>query len=150
MQYAVPNCKVITIEYEREIAEHTAKIHRNFQVPKIEIIHSKFDDYLEILSPNVTVDLILVNGKHHEIPTIQYFEKLKKHITDRSIIIFENINWSMGMVNAWNTIKTDSSVKLSVETFDYGIVFFNNDMKEKLNLVLIPTLFKPLNIGLFG
>jgi hypothetical protein len=40
------------------------------------------------------------------------------------------------MLRAWETIKKDSAVTLSIDLFFIGIVLFKKDIKEKQHFVL--------------
>ena len=53
-------------------------------------------------------------------------------------MIFDDIYWSKGMTEAWKTIIKHPSVSLSIDTFFWGIVFFNKDIEKEhyyLNLL---------------
>jgi hypothetical protein len=52
------------------------------------------------------------------------------------MVIFDDIHWSEGMLRAWETIKKDSAVTLSIDLFFIGIVLFKKDIKEKQHFVL--------------
>ena len=49
-----------------------------------------------------------------------------------SIFIFDDIHWSPGMLKAWNKITTNQEVTLCVDTFKFGIVFFNPDLAKEV------------------
>ena len=48
-----------------------------------------------------------------------------------SIFIFDDINWSKGMQEAWNKIKAHPQVSVSIDTFFWGMVFFRKEQVKE-------------------
>jgi len=82
-----------------------------------------------------TADYIFIDGNHTYDATMRYFQIAKKHIHENSVIIFDDINWSNGMIKAWDDIKADPDVTISLDFFMRGMVFFNKGF-TKQNFVL--------------
>lgn len=101
------------------------------QFENFEIINQNFDDFLEHLNPNQFFDLIFIDGNHQKEATLNYFEKLKNHINNDCILIFDDIHWSTGMMEAWNEIKNDPLVKVSVDIYWMGFVFFKKELSKQ-------------------
>ena len=97
----------------------------------------KFEDQLPlVLSQIESVGLGYVDGDHRKIPTLNYFNLLKRKATENSIIIFDDIYWSKEMEEAWETIKADSDVTLTIDLFFIGIIFFRKDFKVKQDFTI--------------
>ena len=45
--------------------------------------------------------------------------------------VFDDINWSKDMQNAWQTIKKNEKVTLSIDLFEMGIVFFMSRFQKE-------------------
>ena len=84
----------------------------------------------------MTFDLIFIDGNHRKIPTLRYFNLLKQHVHPNSLIIFDDIHWSKEMEEAWAEIKEDPQVKVSIDLYQFGMVFFMNDVKQRQSFVL--------------
>ncbi len=120
------------------------KVVNDFEVDNIEIAQGNFDDLLpEYLEKIKSLDYIFVDGNHLEKPTIAYFEMCLPYVHENSVLVFHDIRWSDGMVAAWEHIKKQKSISLTIEVYDVGIVFFKKDIGEKQNFSLIPKRFKP-------
>ncbi len=131
------NATVITIEGSKEIFETSQLNFKKNKIKNIEQVLGNFDLVLEeVLNKNPSFDLIFIDGNHREEPTLNYFKKCLSKINDNTIIIFDDIHWSNGMQNAWNEIKKDKAVTLSLDLFYFGIVFFKKEFKEKQHFVL--------------
>ncbi len=126
---------------------------------KIKIVEGNFDQTLHqtlhqtlqsTQNQSLTVDLAFIDGNHRAEPTLAYFEKILPHTNTQSILIFDDIHWSEDMEKAWETIKNHPSVRLTIDLFWCGIVFFRHENKEKEHFSLIKHRWKPFSHGLFG
>ncbi len=119
------NNRIITLEGSPEIASIARD---NFNIMKrsnIEIIEGEFDETLpKAISKFTQLDLVFFDGNHRKTPTLSYFEKCLNLSREGSIFIFDDIHWSREMESAWETIKENSAVTLTVDLFQMGIVFF--------------------------
>jgi hypothetical protein len=52
------------------------------------------------------------------------------------MVIFDDIHWSAEMEQAWNTIRENNAVRLSVDLFFIGLVFFSDQFKEKQHFTI--------------
>lgn len=70
------------------------------------------------------LDMVFVDGNHRQKPTIDYFERCSEFATENSVFLFDDIHWSPGMSKAWEHIKKDKRVSLTIDLFWVGLVFF--------------------------
>ena len=76
-------------------------------------------------------DLIYFGDNPTQKVTLTYFELLLPTITNDSVWIFDGIHWSKDMEEAWEVIKKHPKVSVTIDTFQWGIVFFRSEqMKE--------------------
>lgn len=149
--------KLITLEgcpNTMAVAEKMFQVS-SFKLPsnKVNFITTQFSTYfknlkLETLNKNKPqiFDLIYFDGNHSEKATLEYFELLLPTITNDSVWIFDDIHWSAEMENAWEIIKKHPKVKITIDTFQWGIVFFRAE-QEKEHFVINP--FKNWSSNLF-
>ena len=108
---------------------------QNFEtlgLKNIELIQGDFAITLPRLLNNISrVDMAFVDGNHRKVPTIQYFKQLLEKSTDSTILIFDDIHWSKEMEEAWQEIKENSIVTLTIDLFFIGIVFLRKDFLKK-------------------
>lgn len=78
-----------------------------------------------ILSQLETVDFALIDANHTYSGTISYFNWLLPKFKGSSICILGDIHWSAEMETAWEEIKSHPNVKLSLDFFECGVLFFN-------------------------
>ena len=96
----------------------------------IEFINTEFSSYLKKL-PTSSFQLIYFDGNHSQKATLKYFELLLPTITNDSVWIFDDIHWSAEMENTWEIIKKHPKVKVTIDTFQWGIVFFRAEQEKE-------------------
>jgi predicted O-methyltransferase YrrM len=75
--------------------------------------------------------MAFIDGNHRREPTLRYFETILPKTHEGSCIIFDDIHWSREMEDAWEKIRKDTRVTLSIDLFFIGIVFFRKEFREK-------------------
>ncbi|MGA8854373.1 MAG: class I SAM-dependent methyltransferase [Christiangramia sp.] len=76
-------------------------------------------------------DLIYFDGNHQKKATLDYFEKLLLTVHNDSVFIFDDIHWSEEMQDAWEEIKKHSKVRITIDTFQWGFVFFRKEQTKQ-------------------
>lgn len=121
-----PKMKLTTLEGCDTTAAFTRKQFEQFSDLSIKVITGNFDDTLAAcLQSKQKVDAVYIDGNHRLVPTIKYFEMCLPYLHDESFIIFDDINWSQEMKQAWKEIIKHPSVRISIDLYMMGIVFFN-------------------------
>lgn len=124
--------KLYTLEGAASIANIAHQNFKNLGLNNIELIQGDFAITLpKLLASIPTIDLAFIDGNHRKEPTLHYFQQLLQKTTTSSILIFDDIHWSEEMEEAWETIKADAAVTLTIDLFFIGIVFFRKDFLEK-------------------
>jgi len=132
-----PTARVITMEGSREIAHTAIKNFEKLQSEHIEVVQGDFGDALnEVAGRLKDPALVFIDGNHRYSPTMEYFHTLKTQAGENSLFVFDDIHWSRGMHNAWNDIKSDHAVTLSMDLFYKGIVSFSKEIHHKTHVVL--------------
>jgi predicted O-methyltransferase YrrM len=129
---ANPNAKVFSIEACDQLSKYATRLIEQQDVKNVQIINGNFDFYLpKLLSELQQFDLLYVDGNHTYEATIRYFHEVLDYAGEKSIIIFDDIYWSAGMKKAWEYIKNEEKVTLSIDCFYFGIVFFRKEQKQQ-------------------
>lgn len=98
---------------------------------KIDFIVGEFESTLPKVTKNQKYDLVYFDGNHKKEPTITYFEQCLPTIHNDTVFIFDDIHWSKDMEGAWEYIKNHKKVRLTMDTFNWGFVFFRKEQQEK-------------------
>lgn len=127
-----PKAKVSTIEG----CSNTANVAQNqlaeFNCKNVENVIAEFESFL--ISENIQAtnyNLIYFDGNHSKKATLAYFDLLLPTIDNDSVWIFDDIHWSSEMEEAWETIKKHPKVKVTIDTFQWGFVFFRHEQEKE-------------------
>ena len=129
---ANPQAKIITIEGSESIADIADQNFRTYNCNNIELLRGHFDALLpNALQQFQSIDLAFIDGNHQYQHTINYFHQLLDKSDNDTILIFDDIHWSMGMEQAWEEIKTNDRVRCTIDLFFMGLVLFRKEFMEK-------------------
>ena len=130
----VPHASVVTMEGAPAVAQEALNTFKNLGYQNIQLIEGNFDQSLpNYLNSISTIGIAYVDGNHRYTPTMQYFNLLLAKSDEHSIFIFDDIHWSSEMEKAWEEIKADTRISLTIDLFYLGIVFLKKGNKEKEN-----------------
>jgi len=131
------NTHLFTCEGATNIAAIAQQTFDTLQIKNIELINGDFAKTLPSLFNKInTVDFAFVDGNHRKEPTIQYFQQLLNHSKANTILVFDDIHWSTEMEAAWETIRQNEAVTLTIDLFFIGLVFINPDFKVKQHFAI--------------
>jgi predicted O-methyltransferase YrrM len=126
------NAKIISLEGCTNTMNQCQFQFQNFNFNTVDFINTEFSSYLK--SENLKSEiynLVYFDGNHSQTATLEYFELLLPTITNDSVWIFDDIHWSQEMENAWEIIKNHSKVTVTIDTFQWGIVFFRAEQEKE-------------------
>jgi predicted O-methyltransferase YrrM len=136
MAMANRDATVISIEADRNLAEIARLSVINAGLYNVEIINDRFENVLPPLIERLGDKLfVFIDGNHEKSPTLQYFNQLLVKSGGSMIIAVDDIHWSPGMSEAWQEIKSDRRVKITMDLFYMGLVFFNRGV-QKQNFII--------------
>jgi predicted O-methyltransferase YrrM len=125
-----PKGKITTLEgCENTLGIAKSQLEK-FNFRNIEYVTTEFSSYLSDVRHS-PFDLIYFDGNHQKQATLDYFELLLPTITNESTWIFDDIHWSRDMEEAWEVIKNHPKVSVSIDTFQWGIVFFRTEQRKE-------------------
>lgn len=130
-----PVSSVKTIEGSKNKSGFAESELNKLGIKNVQFIKSNFDDILSEIKMVHGSSLIFIDGNHSYESTIKYFEHFKDQSGEETIIIFDDINWSYGMSQAWKKISMDTEVTLSIDLFFMGIVFFRKGSQKQHYIV---------------
>jgi predicted O-methyltransferase YrrM len=130
--------KIITLEGCSNTIEIAKSQLENSKFQNIEFINTRFEDYLKNQQQTTnSQQLIYFDGNHSKKATIEYFKLLLPTITNDTVWIFDDIHWSKDMEEAWEIIKKHPKVKVTIDTFQWGFVFFRTEQEKEHFVVRI-------------
>lgn len=126
------NGSIITLEGCPETATVALNQFKEFQLKNIDIVIGEFQGFLSSKQlSNYNFSLIYFDGNHSKNATLVYFEKLLPTTTNESVWVFDDIHWSQEMEEAWELIKKHPKVTVTIDTFQWGFVFFRRKQAKE-------------------
>lgn len=126
------NAKITTLEGCPNTSAEAQKQFSAFKLGNVGAEVVEFSDYLKnVLLPASNFQLIYFDGNHSKQATLDYFELLLPTITNETIWIFDDIHWSADMEAAWDIIKKHPKVTVTIDTFQWGLVFFRREQPKE-------------------
>ncbi len=128
----VPESRMISMEGCASLADVASSNLRQLKIKNVEISIGNFDVTLpHILERFDQLDFVFFDGNHRQEPTLGYFEQCAEKAGENTLFVFDDIHWSPGMEKAWNTIKKDERVTLTIDLFWFGLVFFRKGIEKQ-------------------
>ena len=127
-----PKAKLTTLEGCHETSKIAKEQFQQFNFNTIESITSQFESFLN--ADNLYLknyNLIYFDGNHSKEATLAYFEQLLPTINNETLWIFDDIHWSSAMEEAWEQIKEHPKVRVTIDTFQWGLVFFREEQAKE-------------------
>ncbi len=132
-----PSSSIMTIEGSSALAAEAIKNMEALGITSVTQIIGNFDDKLgETLSTIEKVDLAYIDGNHRYEPTMRYFHQIMEKSHAGTILIFDDIYWSTEMTQAWEEIKADPRITLTIDIYRFGIAFLHQDKMAKEDFIL--------------
>jgi|WetSurSiteA1Bulk_404760.scaffolds.fasta_scaffold00637_7 predicted O-methyltransferase YrrM len=119
-----PRARVISIEGNAQLAAIAQKNFTRYGLKNVTLINDDFDRSIDRIIPEVSKNtLVFIDGNHTLDATVKYYEIFEGLPDAPHMLIFDDINWSKGMMRAWKKISGSLHANLVVDLFHMGIVF---------------------------
>ncbi len=145
------NAQVRTLEGCPDIADKALHHFSVLNRTNIQLYKGKFEETLpKALADWRQLDFLFLDGDHRQGASWHYFEKCLEHAHEYSVFVIADIHWSAEMEQAWTRMQAHSRVKLSIDLFYVGILFFRIEQHQIEHYTLIKKSWKPWRLGIFG
>lgn len=126
------NKQCITLEGCEQTAAIAQQTFNALNVTNIEILTGNIDTTIHTaLSKLSTVDFVFIDANHSLQATMHYFELILPKLSEKAVIVFDDIYWSKEMKQAWLKIKENVHVTSTIDLYHFGIAFFNPDLHKQ-------------------
>lgn len=116
---------IITIEKNKEIAEIAKQNFKQLRLKNIEQKTGSVDVIFSAIIANYqNLVFVCFDGNQFKQDALNYFYLCAEKANEESVFVFENMYLSPELKEAWNEIKNDNRVTVTLDLFFMGIVFF--------------------------
>lgn len=125
--------RLVTLEGSQTRAKYAESIHKSLDLNKIDYVVGPFNQTLNtLLEEYQNIDFCYIDGHHDGSAMIEYFNNISPVLSDDSIVVMDDINWSDDMNRAWKIISEKKEVALAVDTYMMGICLIKKDTKDDI------------------
>lgn len=110
------------------IAQELLEKHR---LNNTKVIIGDFKETLLKEINNTEYDFVYFDGNHQKKSTLEYFDICLKNVRNETVFLFDDINWSKEMQEAWTEIKKHPKVTVTIDTYFWGFVFFRKEQVKE-------------------
>lgn len=104
---------------------------------EINLVTGKISDTLpDFLHDQQMIDFALIDANHTYEGTLENFELILPKLGKKSIVAIADIHWSKGMEKAWKEICQRPEIKISLDFYEAGILFFDSPNQNSEHLIL--------------
>jgi predicted O-methyltransferase YrrM len=107
---------------------HFDQLKQRNIVPVLGSFRSRLPETLQKMG---ALDLAFIDGHHAKEPTLEYFELCLTKAHGDTVFVFDDIHWSRGMEQAWETIKAHPRVTVTVDLYNMGLVFLRTEQAKE-------------------
>ena len=124
--------RVVTMEGSREVLKVAQGVWRALKMENIEWMEGPIDDTLFNTRAHVgdgspslpeSLDIAYLDANHTYEATKRYAACLLPKLTEKGILIIDDIHYSEAMERAWNELKADARVTTTMDLYHIGLLF---------------------------
>lgn len=134
-RFNIKNVKLIVGEFEEILSKIVTQPEEKSKTSKDSQEHQQQpknnNHQTTNLEQQTSFDLIYFDGHHTKEATLKYFQQLLSTAHNNSVFVLDDIHWSSGMEAAWEEIKAHPEVRVTIDTFFLGLVFFRKEQAKQ-------------------
>jgi predicted O-methyltransferase YrrM len=128
MAAGAPDAQLLSFDFNEALVRIANSNYHSLKLNNAKAQVGLFEEKLTKLPSLVNqIDFLMLDGNHRKEPTILYFEFMKSLFHNDTVVVLDDIHWSEGMEEAWDYIREDKRVSLSIDLFQFGILFFRQE-----------------------
>lgn len=124
---------LITLEASESRQALARQLHATLGLKNVKYALGLFQDTLQgVLQELGSVDFAFIDGHHQFQPTLDYFESIVGFAKPGAVFVFDDINWSDGMKQAWSQLRSDKRFGLVVDLWTVGVCVLGASDESRL------------------
>lgn len=117
---------VTTFEGSPDLNALASSTFASFGIKHINLIEGDIDTTLPpFLETSGKLDFIFMDANHRYEPTKRYFQLFIQRIHNNSVVVIDDIHYSIEMERAWNEVRQHECVYGSIDLYRCGVLFFD-------------------------
>ena len=123
---SVKGTGVFTFEGSKSLVNVALTHFELFEQSNVRLIEGNIDQTLPaFLQQTDKIHFVLMDANHRYEPTMRYFRLLTRRLTEKSVVVIDDIHWSEEMEKAWDELRHNELVYGSIDLYRCGLLFFD-------------------------
>jgi predicted O-methyltransferase YrrM len=123
---------LITLEGDESLAALARRNFAKLGLHRVILRMGRFQDLLgEVLREHAPIDFAFLDGHHDGQATLDYFARMLPFLSERAVLVFDDILWYEGMNRAWQKILSQPQAKVSVDLGAMGLCVITGQPGDK-------------------
>ena len=129
---ANPEARILTLEGCPELSRKAKEHFGRLGIKNVEVIEGNFEDTLsKALEKLGGVDFVFIDGNHRKEALLDYYGKCLAFSNNNTIMVLDDIRASKGMEQAWGQIWQMEEIRISLDLFFSGWIFFRKESSKQ-------------------
>lgn len=124
---------VITIEASESLCDLADSHFKQYGYQNIRQVRGQIDEHLPglLLNEQPAPDFVFVDANHRKEALMRYVDWIIPGLPESAIIVVDDIRWSRGMYQAWNTLCSHMDFGLSLDLRNVGLLIKRPGLKKE-------------------
>ncbi len=133
---AIPGGRLVTLEGCPELSRIAREGFDQLAIGNAEVITGAFSETLpRVVNEQEKPDLVFIDGNHSGSALIGILDVLNPYLKTSSVLLIDDIRWSPSMWQAWKSIRDYEKVRLSLDLWKMGVLFFDDALSKEKHLI---------------
>ncbi len=129
---AIPKASIWSLEGAPALVALARQHLEGLQCKNVTVVEGHFRETLpRTLSAMGAIDLAWLDGHHEKQATLDYMEMIWPYCHSETVLLVDDIHWSAGMNAAWEILRNDARVTLSLDFYHYGALLFKTGREKE-------------------
>jgi predicted O-methyltransferase YrrM len=123
---------IYTFEGNTDLCELAKSVWHRLNCQNIQLIRGDIGEQLiPVLQKAESVDFVVIDANHKKEALTAYFEHIYPFLSRGSIVVIDDIRWSVDMYRGWKALIADDRIPLSVEFLSFGLLIFREGISKQ-------------------
>jgi predicted O-methyltransferase YrrM len=128
--------KILSIREVSAINNSANEFFKELKLKNVELIIGNINETLpRVINQHEQLDVVYVNGKNTSATILNWFYQCLAKANESSVFVFSNMHDSSEQEMAWMEIKNNERVRVTVDLFYLGLVFFRKEQVKQHFLI---------------
>ncbi len=126
------DASVFTFEGSKPLINIARTHFELLESKNIKLIEGNIDSTLSAFLQNPNkINFALLDANHRYEATIRYFNLMMKRLNEKSVMVIDDIHWSLEMEKAWKELSHHELVYGSIDLYRCGVLFFEPALNKQ-------------------